>query len=71
MANKTESEVRPKTHSPGSVDPRTLEAVTERLGPVYYYRPHGQLEIAVVPLTFGRARIVIGPAGGIGPDHGY
>jgi hypothetical protein len=68
---KNESEVRTGTNCIGSGDPRSLAAILERLGPVYWYRQHGQLEIAVVPLTFGRARIVIGAVDAIGPDHAY
>lgn len=43
----------------------------DRLGPVYYYRQEGELEVAVLPLTFGRARITIGKAGAFYWLHGY
>jgi hypothetical protein len=43
----------------------------ERLGPLYYYRQHGELEVCVVPLLLGRARITIGPVGSLGWFEGY
>lgn len=41
------------------------------VGPVYYHRVEGDQEINVIPLTFGRARIVVGPVGADWWSHGY
>jgi hypothetical protein len=41
------------------------------IGDVYYYRREGDLEVAVIPLMLGRARISISRVGEIGPDYGY
>lgn len=41
------------------------------IGPTYYYRVEGELEVAVIPLTLGRARIIVGRVNAPTYDQGW
>lgn len=41
------------------------------MGAIYHHALYGAWEVAVIPLTFGRARIVIARVGSCGPEDGW